>query len=153
MAWRQVCRKERVGWSFQIKVVQFTTISPHWFNLPHRPLDHPGEYARIVNGTKSVDDPEAQPLYIASGGMFYPLIWDRQQYENFCCPREICLNGRKRTSCDELSSMARAKGIVSRAEIEDLNMSIASCTQEMCHDTYAYTVWLSVWKDTAEDNL
>ncbi len=85
--------------------------------------------------------------------MFYPLIWDRQHYENLCCPRNACLNGREETSCDELTSMARATESVTGAEIENLYAKITSCTREMCQDTYAYTVWLSVWKDKAEDNL
>ena len=112
---------------------------------PYRPLTHPGEYSRILNGSKVFSNMTAQPLYVAPGGMFYPLIWGEGEYENFCCPREVCLNGRGQTSCDVLSSMAKTTKNSTAADFVELRTQMASCTLEMCQDTYAYTVWLGTW--------
>jgi hypothetical protein len=89
------------------------------------------------------------PVYVGSGGMFYPIIWDRYQYENFCCPRDVCLNGRERTSCDDLR--IAAKNLTRSSDFDSMDSDIQSCSREMCEDTYAYTIWLSVWKERSED--
>lgn len=72
--------------------------------------------------------------------MFYPLVYGK---DNIWCARHVCLKGQNMTGCDELTAAAKRKE--SGSATSNIKMKMGLCQQEMCRDTYAYTVWLGMW--------